>query len=74
MSEPTYTVFEIGGGDIVTQCCDCGAHVLNKSKSDVKHCKTCVPGEAERWKEHYSQPDPTTDEEDEQICKAMEAF
>jgi hypothetical protein len=52
-----YSRIDIGDGEIVTQCNDCGSHVINKPESEVKHCKTCIPGDAERWKEHYSQLD-----------------
>lgn len=74
MSQHTYSKIDIGGGDIVTQCDDCGSHVINKPESEVKHCKTCIPGDAERWKEHYNQTDVTTDEEDLKIAKEMESF
>lgn len=56
----TYSVIDIEDGEIVTQCNDCGAHVINGKKSDVKHHKSCIPGDAERWKEYYSRGDDDT--------------
>ena len=66
-SKHTYSRQDIGDGDIVIMCSDCGAYVLNKTESDVKHCKTCIPGDAERWREHYSQDDVISDEEEERL-------
>jgi hypothetical protein len=67
MSEHTYSMIDIGDGEIVTQCNDCGSHVINKPESEVKHCKTCIPGDAERWKEHYSQEDDDMSQLDDDL-------
>lgn len=63
----TYSKQDIGEGDIVITCDDCGAFILNGKEEDIKHCKTCIPGDAERWRIHYSQTDVITDEEEEEM-------
>lgn len=67
MSQYEYSRIDIGEGKIVIQCGDCGAHVINGTEADVKHSVNCTPGDAERWRQHYSQTDVITDEEEEEM-------
>jgi len=46
-----YTRIDIGDGEIVTQCNDCGAYVINKDESAVDHYPSCRPTPDEWFKE-----------------------
>jgi hypothetical protein len=50
-----YTRVNIEDGEWAISCDDCGAHVLNGTESDVKHYKSCVPGESEKWEKFYAE-------------------
>lgn len=50
MPSKEYTVIEG-----VHVCNDCGAH--GSSPDSVEHYSSCNPGESERWKEFYDQPE-----------------
>ena len=39
--------------DDVCVCNNCGAHA--SSEKEIKHYKTCSPGESKKWEKFYSQ-------------------
>ena len=56
-----YMRIDIGDGEEVLQCTNCGAHTLTGKKSDIKHHKTCTPGEARKWEKFYEQANAEED-------------
>ena len=38
-----YTLLDIGDGETVVQCNDCGAYLINGRVDDVEHYVTCKP-------------------------------
>jgi hypothetical protein len=60
---PNYTQI-----DEIFVCNDCGAY--GESAEAVQHFPDCTPGESEKWREFYNQPDPEDLPVDEQTRMA----
>jgi len=57
-SEHSYTIQNLANDDAVITCNDCGAYLLytkGTPNPQVKHYKTCQPGESKKWKEFYEE-------------------
>lgn len=50
--EDEYTEIDIGDGEFIISCDNCGAYAPKGEV--VQHHETCRPGESKFWEEHYA--------------------